>query len=277
MQVGAVETESATRAVALCTQEAFFWQAPDGLALDRLLIRPNLGPGPWPTFVHVHGGPYARSTPGLALTWARWGQWLAEMGIAVLLPHYRGGTGHGSVFARWARGGVGLHDFQDVTSMVDAAIARGIARPDRVGIGGWSQGGFMTAWAVTQTNRFRCGIMGAGVSDWGMLLTNDLPVFEQALGGDAPRDGLEAQRHRRTSPITYARNARTPLLILHGEDDERVPVNQAVAFHRALRANGTPATFVRYPREPHAIGERAHQVDLLNRVRAWCTDHLLNG
>jgi dipeptidyl aminopeptidase/acylaminoacyl peptidase len=119
--------------------------------------------------------------------------------------------------------------------------------------------------------------MGAGVSDWGMLLTNDLPVFEQALGGDAPRDGLEAQRHRRTSPITYARNARTPLLILHGEDDERVPVNQAVAFHRALRANGTPATFVRYPREPHAIGERAHQIDLLNRVRAWCTDHLLNG
>src|SRR5207244_680053 len=96
------------------------------------------------------------------------------------------------------------------------------------GIGGWSQGGFMTAWAVTQTNRFKTGVIGAGVSDWGLMVaTSDLPDFEQALGGSAPRDGVGPHHHATLSPISFARSVTTPLLILHGQNDARVPLSQA--------------------------------------------------
>ncbi|MGI8857142.1 MAG: S9 family peptidase, partial [Thermomicrobiales bacterium] len=182
---------AALRDVRFGKQEPFFWTAPDGLALDGILIRPPDAPaGPLPTVMLVHGGPYGRSANGFHLRPGDWGQWLATHGYAVLMPNYRGGMGHGNAFATMARGAVGEGDFGDVMAMVDAAIARGIADPERLGIGGWSQGGFMTAWAVTQTSRFRAGVIGAGVSDWNMMtMTSDMPTFESALGGDRPWDG----------------------------------------------------------------------------------------
>jgi dipeptidyl aminopeptidase/acylaminoacyl peptidase len=186
------------------------------------------------------------------------------------MPNYRGGAGRGHSFAKAARGNVGLGDFPDIMSAVDAAVERGIADPDRLGIGGWSQGGFMTAWAVTQTNRFKAGVMGAGVSDWGMLtLTSDVPTFESVLGGSRPWDGAGPHRHAEISPISYAARAETPLLMLHGKNDERVPVSQAIGFERALRERGVPVELVIYPREPHGVRERAHQRDILRRVLAW--------
>ena len=128
----------------------------------------------------------------------------------------------------------------------------------------------MSAWAVTQTDRFQAAIMGAGVSDWGMMvMTSDLPGFERELGGSAPWEGLEVQQHRKLSPITFAHRVKTPVLILHGEKDERVPLSQATGFHRALREHHVPSEFVVYPREPHGISERAHQIDVLKRVRTW--------
>ncbi len=260
--------------VQFARQEPFYWTAPDGLALDGLLIRPpqsqSDGAGPLPMIVLVHGGPYGRNSKALHLTWTRWGQWLALAGYAVLLPNYRGGQGHGEAFAAAARGAVGKEDFGDVMSAVDAAIERGIADPERLGIGGWSQGGFMAAWAVTQTTRFKAAVMGAGVSDWGMMVaTSDLPIFEGELGGSAPWDGIGPHRHAELSPISFARNVKTPVLILHGEEDARVPVSQAILFHRALREVGALCSLVTYPREPHAFAERAHQIDVLTRVRAW--------
>ena len=252
-------------------QEPFTWRAPDGWELDGVLIRPpDAPPGPLPLVTLVHGGPYSRYGLGMHLSWGDWGQWLATAGYAVLMPNYRGGMGHGDRFASAARGGVGEGDFPDILSAVDAAIERGIADPDRLAIGGWSQGGFMTAWAVTHTQRFKAGIMGAGVSDWGMMvMTSDVPDFERELGGAAPWDALATQRHLHLSPVTFARQAATPLLILHGKHDARVPVSQATGFHRALREVGCPSELVVYPREPHGIGERAHQLDVLRRVRAW--------
>jgi dipeptidyl aminopeptidase/acylaminoacyl peptidase len=223
-----------------------------------------------PTVVLVHGGPYGRSSNEWNLQPLRWGQWLAHHGYAVLLPNYRGGVGHGHWFATQARGNVGVGDFPDVLSMVDAAIERGIADPERLGIGGWSQGGFMTAWAVGQTNRFKAGVMGAGVSDWGMMtLTSDLPSFESALGGSRPWDGVGPHRANDVSPISFAGQAETPLLMLHGKNDERVPVSQAIGFERALRERNIPVQLVTYPREPHGVRERAHQRDILRRVLAW--------
>jgi dipeptidyl aminopeptidase/acylaminoacyl peptidase len=265
-------------AVEFAAQEPFTWTAPDGWELDGLLIRPpaqrharSARPDtPLPTVVLVHGGPYGRWGHGFQLGPLNWGQWLALAGYAVLLPNPRGGFGHGERFAAAVQGDVGGADYRDVLAAVDTAVERGIADPQRLAIGGWSQGGFMAAWAVTQTQRFRAAIVGAGVSDWGMMtLTSDLPGFERALGGSVPWDGVGPHRHSVLSPIAFTRAVTTPVLILHGERDTRVPVSQAIGFHRALREAGTPTELVIYPREPHGIGERAHQVDLLRRVRAW--------
>jgi dipeptidyl aminopeptidase/acylaminoacyl peptidase len=252
--------------------EPFYWTAPDGLHLDGILVRPPDAPKdrPAPTVVLVHGGPYWRFTQRFYLNWGAWAQWLALAGYAVLMPNPRGGMGHGERFAAAARGDVGGADYGDVMSAIDAAIERGVADPDRLGIGGWSQGGFMSAWAVTQTDRFKAAIMGAGVSDWGMMvMTSDVPGFERELGGSAPWEGLEIQQYRKLSPITFAHRVKTPVLIMHGEKDERVPLSQATGFHRALREHHVPTEFVVYPREPHGISERAHQIDVLRRVRTW--------
>ncbi|HEY4388148.1 MAG TPA: prolyl oligopeptidase family serine peptidase, partial [Ktedonobacteraceae bacterium] len=178
--------------IPLGKQEPFSWTTSDGLTLDGLLIRPPdaVQGQPLPMIVLVHGGPYARWGYGIHLRALDWGQWLALAGYAVLLPNPRGGSGHGEPFAAAARGAVGKADYQDIMAAVDAAIARGIADPEKLGIGGWSQGGFMSAWAVTQTQRFKAAIMGAGVSDWGMMvMSSDIPDFEQELGGSAPWDG----------------------------------------------------------------------------------------
>ncbi|HWM72224.1 MAG TPA: S9 family peptidase [Nocardioides sp.] len=254
--------------------EDFGFTATDGLALDGIVIRPphHSSDRPNATVVLVHGGPYSRSGRELHCRALDWGQWLATAGYTVLMPNYRGGAGHGDAVARAVRGDVGGAEWGDVLAAVDAAVDRGIADPDRLGIGGWSQGGFLTAWAVTQCDRFKAGVMGAGVSDWGaMAAQSDMPTFEAVLGGDTPWDGPGPHRGAERSPISYARQCRTPLLILHGKEDARVPVSQATAFHRALRSRPepTPVELVLYPREPHGISELRHQVDLLRRVRAF--------
>lgn len=258
-------------AVPFVSQQPFRWQAEDGLELDGLLLRPSAtGAQALPLIALVHGGPYWRWALGFNQGWGYWAQWLATAGYAVLLPNPRGGMGHGENFAAAARADVGGMDYHDVMSGVDAVIAQGIADPARLGIGGWSQGGFMSAWAVTQTRRFKAAIIGAGPTDWGMMVaTSDMPGFERELGGGAPWDGAGPHRHAQLSPISFAGRVSTPVLILHGQNDERVPVSQAISFHRALRERDVRSELVIYPREPHGIRERAHQIDILRRVRAW--------
>ncbi len=271
--------QAALAQVRFGSQEPFYWTAPDGWELDGLLIRPPDAPAsPIPTVVLVHGGPYGRWSPGMHLRWGDWGQWLATAGYAVLMPNPRGGFGHGERFAAAARANVGGADYGDILAAVDAAVERRIADPQQLGIGGWSQGGFMSAWAVTQTRRFKAAIVGAGPTDWGLMAaTSDLPAFERSLGGSVPWDGVGPHRHAQLSPLSFARAVTTPVLILHGQNDARVPLNQAISFHRALRDIGAPAELVVYPREPHGINERAHQIDLLKRVRAWYDRWLRGG
>jgi dipeptidyl aminopeptidase/acylaminoacyl peptidase len=262
---------SVLRAVAIRTVEDFSFTSSDGWELDGVLIRPPAaGAGPWPTIVLLHGGPYGRSGRHLHLGPLDWGQWLAAAGYAVLMPNYRGGLGRGQAFAASVRGDMGGAEWRDVLVAVDAAVDAGIADPERLGIGGWSQGGFLSAWAVTQTDRFKAAVVGAGVTDWSMLsLTSDVPSFETALAGGTPwRE--ESRRHGDArSPLVHAEAITTPLLILHGAGDERVPTTQGTGLHRALRGGSVPVELVTYPREPHSVRERAHQADILRRVRAW--------
>lgn len=262
---------SVLKAVDLGIAEDFSFTSPDGWQLDGIVIRPPAaGAGPWPTIVLPHGGPYGRSGREPHLGPLDWGQWLASGGYAVLMPNYRGGLGRGQAFAASVRGDMGGAEWRDVLAAVDAAVEGGIADPERLGIGGWSQGGFLSAWAVTQTDRFKAAVVGAGVTDWSMLsLTSDVPSFEASLAGGIP--WLEKSRRHgdARSPLVHAEAITTPVLILHGAGDERVPATQGTGLHRALRGRDVPVELVTYPREPHGVRERAHQADILRRVRAW--------
>ncbi|TDC59424.1 S9 family peptidase [Micromonospora sp. KC207] len=254
-------------------QERLSYQASDGLALDGLLILPtgrSRKDGPFPLVTVVHGGPYQRHADRLQLGWHPSGQWLATAGYAVFLPNPRGSQGHGHEFAARVAGAVGLDEWTDIRAGIDLLIADGVADPNRLGIGGWSHGGFMAAWAVGQTDRFKAAVMGAGISDWGMLAaTGEEGPFEAALAGSSGWEGPGPHHHDQLSPISYASRVHTPVLILHGENDTNVPVSQAQFYHRALRRFGVEHEYVVYPRENHSILERNHQLDVLHRTRAW--------
>jgi dipeptidyl aminopeptidase/acylaminoacyl peptidase len=259
--------------ITLGTQQPLAYRADDGLALDGLLVLPvgqTASEGPFPLVTIVHGGPYDRYTDRCQLFWFPSAQWLAAAGYAVFLPNPRGGQGHGHQFAAGVAGRVGQEEWTDILTGVDLLIARGVADPDRLGIAGWSHGGFMSAWAVGQTDRFRAALVGAGVVDWGMLAaTWENGQFEAALGGSTGWSGIGPHPHDAVSPISFASRIRTPVLILHGAEDTNVPLGQAVYFHRALRQFGVEHEFVIYPREGHSIRERNHQLDVLRRTRAW--------
>ncbi len=249
----------------------------DGLELHSVVVLPvDAGDGPYPTIVLPHGGPYWRMAKNIHCAWHDWSQLLAIAGYAVLMPNFRGGSGHGNAFSTAVNGNPGI-EFDDVQAVIGTLVDDGIADPERLGIGGWSNGGFLTAWAVGQTDRFKAAVMGAGVSAWQtMSMTSDVPTFTGDVAGGSPWSA-DPGRSLEHSPITYADRVVTPLLILHGEKDVRVPLSQSIGFHRALRDTKLPMEFVVYPREPHGIGERRHQIDLMNRVLSFYTAHVPVG
>ncbi|MER5635513.1 S9 family peptidase [Kitasatospora sp. NPDC002227] len=267
------DTAPELRAVRWGVQERLDYQASDGLRLDGLLILPSgraRGDGPFPLVTLVHGGPYDRYADAFALNPVDCGQWLAAAGYAVFLANPRGSSGRGHAFAATAAGAVGGDEWTDVLDGIDLLVAEGVADPERLGISGWSHGGFLAAWAMARSDRFKAAVMGAGISDWGMQAgTGDWGILDAALGGSTGWAGPGPHVHDRHSPISYAAGIRTPVLILHGEEDTNVPIGQAVHFHRALRHFGVDHEFVVYPREGHGLQERAHQLDALRRIIDW--------
>lgn len=177
---------------------------------------------------------------------------------------------------------MGQKDYTDVIDALKAAVAEKIVDPEKVVVGGWSQGGFLSyLCAVRDDFPFRGAICGAGVTDWDSLcMSSDIPFFEAALTGRAPwaaRDKRDTEGRKGSAVWEMAATKpedRTPVLILHGEEDKRVPLIQAVAFHRGCLEVGWPCEFVTYPREGHMIEERGHHIDVLKRVRAFCDLHL---
>lgn len=273
------DTRPELNGVALGTQQSLAYRAADGLDLDGLLVLPigrTASDGPFPLITIAHGGPYDRYSDRCQLFWFPSAQWLSTAGYAVFLPNPRGGQGHGHQFAASVAGRVGQEEWTDILTGIDLIIAQGIADPDRLGIAGWSHGGFMSAWAVGQTDRFRAALVGAGVIDWGMLAaTGENGQFEAALGGSTGWSGIGPHPHDAISPISFASRIRTPVLILHGAEDTNVPLGQAVYLHRALRHFGVEHELVIYPREGHSIRERRHQLDVLRRTRSWFDRWLL--
>lgn len=256
--------------VELARGETVEWSAPDGLRIEGVLLYPaNYEEGKrYPLITHIHGGPTWQWLMRFMGGWHDWGQWLAAQGYAVLLPNPRGSAGRGREFAWSNQRNWGHGDFGDVMSGVEAMIERGIADPDRLGIGGWSYGGYMTSWAIGHTDRFKAAIVGAGVTDLLSFQAADIPTWLPTQIMLAP-SFHEQEVYLRSSPITYVRDVKTPTLILHGAADERVRLGQGKELYHALRALSVPTEMVIYPREPHGFQERNHQRDLLTRVAEW--------
>jgi dipeptidyl aminopeptidase/acylaminoacyl peptidase len=248
----------------------------DGQTIYGVLITPpDFKPGQrYPTVVQVHGGPQWAWWSGWHGSWHEWGQLLASNGYVVFLPNPRGSTGQGWQFAEANRDDWGGGDLEDIQDGVDSLIEQKIADPERLGIGGWSYGGFMTSWTVTQTNRFKAAVVGAAVTNlFSFNGTTDItPSFLRNYFLDIPF--RRRQAYDTHSAMTFLQNCKTPSLVLHGEADLRVPVSQGWEFYNGLKALGVETEMVVYPREPHGIGERAHQLDLLKRVLAWYDKHL---
>ncbi|HWE63052.1 MAG TPA: S9 family peptidase [Chloroflexota bacterium] len=260
-------------AFALGAVRTLHWHGTDGTLIQGLLIEP-LGYEAgrrYPLVVLVHGGPsgiwaYNYLNPA-------WAQLLAGRGVAVLLPNPRGSTGWGTAFAEANLGDMGGADLQDILAGVDHCVEAGLADPEQLGIGGWSYGGFITAWAITQTDRFAAAVMGAGIANWRSFHgVSDIPTWDRLFYEADPYE--VGGRYDRFSPLTHVARVRTPLLIVHGEQDVSVPVGQAHEYFRALKERNMPVELVIYPREGHGIKERAHLRDMLDRYSEWFVRHL---
>ena len=227
----------------------------------------------YPLLVEIHGGPSWQWEDFCFLDWHDWAQLMASQGFAVLAPNPRGSTGRGVEFQRQLQNDVGGGEVRDVISGAMAMVERGIADEDRLGVGGWSWGGYLTAITITRTNIFKAAVMGAGlsnmVSDHG---TDDIPKANLLYFSHEPYEDFEP--YWEASAMKHIKNCTTPTLILHGAEDARVQHWQGAEMFRALKTLGVPVEFVRYPREKHPIDERKHQIDLMRRLIDWYTKWL---
>jgi dipeptidyl aminopeptidase/acylaminoacyl peptidase len=258
------------------TQRAISWTNPKDhhIIYGVVVLPPSYKQGTrYKTIVHVHGGPEEAWTVGFNGNWYNYATMLASHGYVVLLPDPRGSEGQGPAFTEADYQDWGGGDFADIMAGVDYLIAQGISDPNRLAIGGWSFGGFMTSWAVTHTDRFKAAMDGAGVTDlFSMATTTDIsPSFSQSYMGPLQQN---MAIYDRESPVRYVINCHTPVLILGGEADPRVPISQGEEFYNSLRFLHKDVQMVRYPREPHIFKEQAHQIDSLTRILNWYDEHL---
>ena len=258
---------SAARAV--IEPEFVKYKSADGTEIEAALLKPSAPASqPVPAVVLVHGGPTGRWIDAFEA----WGQLLVARGYAVLYPNVRGSTGYGHRFVEMNRGDWGGGDFKDVMAGADWLVAQGIADPGRLGIGGWSYGGYMAAWAVTQTNRFKAAVSGAPVIDMASEFgTENGSAYDEWFYG-TPYEKLDG--FIKSSPMTFVKNVRTPTLLLQGEDDTTDPIGQSQQFYRGLKRYGVESDLVLYPREPHGLREEKHLIDRLNRIVAWYDRYL---
>ena len=255
---------------ALVAPEFYRYKSFDGLEIEAALLKPkgNDSKSKQPLVALIHGGPTGRWSDSIDT----WGQLLAARGYAVFYPNIRGSVGYEQKFVEANRGDWGGADFKDVMAGVKDLVDRGIADANRLGIGGWSYGGYMSEWAVTQTNEFKAAVSGAGmanlISEFG---TEDHPAYDEWFYGtpwEKPEGFLNS------SPFVYVRNAKTPTLVLQGDADTVDPLGQSQELYRGLKRYGVEAELVVYPREPHGFREEKHLVDRLNRILAWYDAHL---
>lgn len=263
--------------IELAPQEAVSWTARDGLEIEGLLLKPlNYTEGKrYPLVVQVHGGPEGAYLDGWNTSWGRWSQLLAARDYVVLMPNFRGSIGRGVEFSKADHNDLGGADMQDVLDGIDYLVERGLVDDDRVGIGGTSYGGFLSALAATaHSERFAAAIDNAGISNWiSFTGVTDIP-YEMCIVHwnfwvfDHP--DLPWER----SALAHIDKANTPTLICHGKADIRVHHEQALQLYTALKHKGVETQLVLYPRATHGLRERAHKLDFMTRCIDWFDKYL---
>ncbi len=268
--------------VALGASEVITWKSKDGSLVEGVLLKPvGYAPGTKvPLIVSAHGGPTGAHTNGFKGGTGPGQSWAAR-GWAVFYPNPRGSTGYGE---KWMRGNIpdwGGGDYRDIMTGVDELIRKGIADSTQMAFEGWSYGGYMTSWVVSQTGRFKAAMMGAGLpSLLSMAGTTDIPGYIDTFFNGMPQyDGSlinpSVKLLLERSAISYSDRVTTPLLILHGGNDERVPIGQPMEFYRALKNRGKTTELVFYPREGHGFSEYYHQMDRMQREYEWIARYTL--
>jgi dipeptidyl aminopeptidase/acylaminoacyl peptidase len=240
--------------IALGKGELIQWTSKDGTEIEGILMLPDDNRDEErPFLLHIHGGPAGVFRNAFSTQNHVW----AGLGYAQLFPNVRGSSGYDDELLSGNRQDIGGGDYEDLMTGVDEVVARGIADPDRMGVRGWSYGGILGGWTITQTDRFKGASIGAMVSDWtseyGPGFNHDVRLWY--IGG-TPWENPDDWREK--SALTHVGNVTTPTLLLHGMNDRTDTEPQSMMFFQALKDQGKVARYIRFPREPHGFREPRH-------------------
>jgi dipeptidyl aminopeptidase/acylaminoacyl peptidase len=243
----------------------FTYKSFDGLPIEAALYVPAGGAeqAKVPLVTLIHGGP----TGSFGNGFFPWVQLLVHAGYAVFCPNIRGSTGYGWDFITANRRDWGGNDYKDMMAGIDYLIKNERVDPDRLGICGWSYGGYMAEWAITQTKRFKASVTGAGMANLASEFGTEGGAYYDQWFWGAPYENLDL--FIKHSPVAYLKNVTTPTLIIQGEEDETDPKGQSQEMYRGLHYYHVPCEMVLYPREPHGFRELNHNVDFYRRMLEW--------
>jgi len=266
-----------TKAFTLGTREVISWQSQDGTTIEGVLIKPaDFDPAKkYPLLCIIHGGPTGIDRPVLLTPDARYYPsdiWAAR-GALILKVNYRGSAGYGEKFRKLNVGNLGVGDAWDVLSGVDYLIAKGWVDKNRVACMGWSQGGYISAFLTTSTDRFVAISVGAGISNWATYYYNtDITPFTiHYLGNDPAEDPAI---YLKTSPMSYIKKARTPTLIQHGEFDRRVPIANGYELRQGLEDRGVKVEMVVYKGFGHGINKPKSMRAVMQHNLSWFNHYI---
>jgi dipeptidyl aminopeptidase/acylaminoacyl peptidase len=259
----------------LAHREVISWKSADGTAIEGVLYTPPdfSMKKKYPLLVVIHGGPTGVDQPIVNADRYYPIERFVAKGALVLRPNYRGSAGYGEKFRALNVRNLGVGDYADVISGVDALIAKGWVDKDRVGSMGWSQGGYISAFITASSDRFKAVSVGAGISNWMTYYVNtDITPFTPQYLHATPWDDPEI--YRKTSPISYIAKAKTPTLIQHGENDRRVPIPNAYELRQALEDRGVPVKMVVYKGFGHGINKPKQQRAVMQENEKWFAQYI---
>ncbi len=256
-------------------REVVRWKSKDGATIEGILIKPaDFDPSrKYPLLVVIHGGPTGIDTPVRYADSYYPLERLVAKGAVVLRPNYRGSAGYGEAFRSLNVRNLGVGDAWDVLSGVDYLISLGFVDESRMGSMGWSQGGYISAFLTTNTTRFKAISVGAGISDWMTYYVNtDITPFTRQYLKATPWD--DPAIYAKTSPITNIKQAKTPTLIQHGENDRRVPIPNAYQLNQGLKDVGVETRFVIYKGFGHGISKPKQMRHVMEDNERWFLKHI---
>jgi len=259
-------------------REIISWKSSDGLEIEGVLSTPIEFDSNkrYPLLVVIHGGPTWASFPIPSVCFEEKYpiEQFVEKGFIVLEPNYRGSSGYGNEFLKANYRKLGIGDYDDVISGVDTLVDKGIADKDRVGVMGWSQGGYISAFCSTFSDRFKAIPVGGGISNWITNYVNtDMHYYIRTYLGDNPWNDPEI--YTKTSPITYIKSACTPTLIQHGEKDARVPAPNAYELYQGLRDMEVDTELVIFKEMEHSSDQPGINVAIMKQNLIWFSHYIL--